>query len=375
MKKITVVGGGNAGCFTALYCALMGRDKDFEVELIYDPEIPQERVGQATVLEPPAILWAATGFNWYENKINATFKTGILYEGWGKVNDKVFHDFPADSVAMHYCPWEMQASILTSGQFRTTYKNLPELDDIDSDYIFDCSGKPDNYDNYEELINPINACILAEPNWRTAKNPWSRHVATPDGWCFVIPTRKKSPSFKYCVGYCYNSDITPQDEAEENFLNLFDVSVTKHVRFKNYVAKEPVIDNRIFLNGNRLFFLEPMESSSTQAYLEMARAVFDYYLQGKVSAVHVKEDIRRYIEKLQNFVLWHYQSGSKYDTPFWDYAKTLTFKDKEFTDFLDYSKISDCIPVTYGGSTKHKFYGQWPPYSFKKWNEGMTLNT
>ena len=198
---------------------------------------------------------SATGFNWYDNKINATFKSGILYEGWGKVNDKVFHDFPADSVAMHYCPWEMQASILTSGQFKTTYKNLPELGDIDSDYIFDCSGKPDNYDNYEELINPINACILAEPNWNTAKNPWSRHVATPDGWCFVIPTRKKSPSFKYCVGYCYNSDITSQDEAEENFLKMFDVSVTKHVKFKNYVAKEPVIDNRIFLNGNRLFFL------------------------------------------------------------------------------------------------------------------------
>ena len=48
---------------------------------------------------------------------------------------------------------------------------------------------------------------------------------------------------------------------------------------------------------------------------------------------------------------------------------------KNFTNFLEYSKISDCIPVTYGGSTKHKFYGQWPPYSFKKWNEGMTLNT
>ena len=145
---------------------------------------------------------------------------------------------------------------------------------------------------------------------------------------FCNSNKKKSPSFKYCVGYCYNSDITSQEEAEENFLNMFDVSVTKHVQFKNYVAKEPVIDNRIFLNGNRLFFLEPLESSSTQAYLEMARAVFDYYLQGRVSAVHVKEDIRRYIKKLQNFVLWHYQFGSKYDTPFWDYAKTLTFKDE-----------------------------------------------
>ena len=48
---------------------------------------------------------------------------------------------------------------------------------------------------------------------------------------------------------------------------------------------------------------------------------------------------------------------------------------KQFDEFLGYSKISDCIPVTYGGSTQHKFYGQWPPYSFKNWNEGMTLNT
>ena len=156
---------------------------------------------------------------------------------------------------------------------------------------------------------------------------------------------------------------------------MFDVSVTKHVQFKNYVAKEPVIDNRIFLNGNRLFFLEPLESSSTQTYIEMARAVFDYYLQGKVSAVHVKEDITKYIKQLQNFVLWHYQSGSKFDTPFWEYAKTLTFKDETFDKFLGYSEISDCIPITYGGTTQNKLYGQWPAYSFKNWNEGMALNT
>ena len=107
----------------------------------------------------------------------------------------------------------------------------------------------------------------------------------------------------------------------------------------------------------------------------MARAVFDYYLQGRVSAVHVKEDMTEYIKKLQNFVLWHYQFGSKYDTPFWEYAKTLTFKDETFDKFLGYSKISDCIPITYGGTTQNKLYGQWPAYSFKNWNEGMTLNT
>ena len=84
-----------------------------------------------------------------------------------------------------------------------------------------------------------------------------------------------------------------------------------------------------------------------------------------------------YIREVECFVLWHYICGSKYDTPFWRYAQTLTFEDEEFDFFLDYAKKTewnDVIPYGYGGTTKDECYGQWPPYSFKKWNEGMTIN-
>ena len=379
MKKIVVVGGGIAGCFTALYCGWYGRQSEYEVELIYNPEIPPEKVGQATILEPPALLWASTGFNWYHNKINATFKSGILYEGWGKVNKKHFHPFPANAMAMHYCPWEMQESVLSSGHFKVVEDDV-DPKDVDSDYVFDCRGKPDNYDGYEELINPTNACILGKPKWNTAKNPWSRHVATPDGWTFVIPTNKKSPSHDYCVGYCYNSDITPPDEAAENFTKQFDVEITKYIKYKNYVIKEPIINDRIVVNGNRLFFLEPLESSSMQVYIEMVRSVFEYLLPGRCDRNYVVTDIKKYIKQLQNFVLWHYQFGSKYDTAFWEYAKTLKFEDEQFDMFLNHAKTKnwyDVLPNTFGGCTKPDLYGQWPAYSFKNWYDGMNtkLNT
>ena len=110
--KVSVVGGGNAGVFTALYLAWHGKKSNLEIELIYNPEIPPERVGQAALLSPPRLLFEATGFNWYDNQIHATFKSGILYEGFGKVNDKVIHPFPACNMAMHYCPWEMQRYVL-----------------------------------------------------------------------------------------------------------------------------------------------------------------------------------------------------------------------------------------------------------------------
>ena len=82
-----------------------------------------------------------------------------------------------------------------------------------------------------------------------------------------------------------------------------------------------------------------------------------------------------HIKALYGIACPPYQSGSKFDTPFWEYAKTLTFKDEIFDKFLGYSEISNCIPITYGGTTQNKLYGQWPAYSFKNWNEGMTLNT
>ena len=66
-----------------------------------------------------------------------------------------------------------------------------------------------------------------------------------------------------------------------NMLKMFDVEITKHINYKNYVAKNAVVDNRIFKNGNRLFFLEPMESSASQAYISWVRMSFDYIFNDK----------------------------------------------------------------------------------------------
>ena len=373
MTKVSVDGGGNAGCITALY--LSWYKKELEVELIYNPDVPCERVGQASVLDPPKLLWAATGFNWYNNPIHATFKSGILYEGWGQYNEKLFHGFPAHSMAMHYCPWEMQKHVLNSGHFKVTEGDV-DPKDVDADYVFDCRGKPKDFSDYDDLINPTNAAILAKPNWDTTKAFWSRHVATPDGWTFIIPTHSESPSHDYCVGYCYNSNITSKEDAESNLSSMFDVEIKKHLKFKNYLAKNPIVDDRIFLNGNRLFFLEPLESSSVQAYVECARFFVDYIITKKESIEQAACSAKQYIRQLQNFVLWHYQFGSKYDTPFWDYATKLSFKDKTFDAMVEYclqTSKRDILPKSYGGMTSElSQYGQWPANSFKVWYEGMT---
>ena len=83
----------------------------------------------------------------------------------------------------------------------------------------------------------------------------------------------------------------------------------------------------------------------------------------------------------QNFLLWHYQVGSKYDTPFWKYATSLTVdydeKFKKFYEWTSKNSIYDTLPNLYGGLGGSALYGQWPAYSFKNWYEGINtkLNT
>ena len=120
MIKIAIIGAGNAGCFTALQLGDLAKDTGLELEIsiIYDPNTPAEKVGQATFPHQPHLLWNVLNeeFNWYKNQIDATIKTGILYEGWGHKKE-IFHPFPPKNVGMHFFPKKLQEIVLNPIEF------------------------------------------------------------------------------------------------------------------------------------------------------------------------------------------------------------------------------------------------------------------
>ena len=90
--KIGVVGGGNGGLTVALTLlnetfergkkgGFLNSAQDVEIEVYYDPNVPIEKVGQGSLINFVGLLSDVLGMNWYDNPIDATFKTGILYEG------------------------------------------------------------------------------------------------------------------------------------------------------------------------------------------------------------------------------------------------------------------------------------------------------
>ena len=377
--KITILGKGIAGCLTALHFGYHARlIKNISVELIYDPNIPPEKVGQATLLQPPQLLWSALGLNWYDNPIKATPKFGILYENWGKKNDKIFHPFSFHGVGLHYNPAKLRETILKSKYFKTQEKHIDNYNQIDSDFIFDCRGRHiTNWKDYKMLINPLNAVLLGEGKSKECDINWTRAVATPDGWTFVIPNTTKTTSY----GYLYNDKITPIKKAAANFKKLFNLAKqgiyldekVDNFKFKNYVAKEPIIDNRIILGGNRLFFLEPLESTAVESYLTWARFIWEWIINQRTTPDLLTSKLHTYVNQTQNFIMWHYMYGSKYKTPFWKNAKKLKIKDPIFDRILTEAKRSSMIELldTKKPGFNATLYGQWAMWNFKCWHDGM----
>ena len=398
--KIVIIGGGSAGVWTALHYGYHTRNNNgIEVELIHDPEIDSFPVGQGTILNAPELLYLACGTDWYHNEIRATPKLGILYENFSKKNKNIYHPFPFNLIAFQADPKYLQKYILNSGWFGVKEGNVTDLDTVDADVIFDCRGNTKTDDiEYESLYSPVNSVLLAVGPSPAKPQLWSRHVATPDGWTFVIPNTTETTSY----GYLYNKDITPLETAKTNFREMFpeaSESYSEHfdhkqevvnLPFESYIAKTPIrIDSngrKIILNGNRLAFIEPMESTAIGFYLDVARNTFDLIF-GEPDSLSQKtklskdifimnainDHFSKTIHEIRTFILWHYTRGSVYDTPFWRTAQaetTAIFEqpNEEFEQFVDLAKSLDYTDCRFYGNTDNdKQYGQWPIDEIKQW--------
>lgn len=375
IQKIAIVGAGNAACMTALEYHQQGRilnDLVDEIEIYHDPSVPIEKVGQGTQLDETKMIFDVLDLNWYDNPIDATFKTGILYEGWGKKQDKIFHPFYGHEIAMHYVPHKLSKCVLESGYFNVIEKNIsnPEKE-IDADYIIDCRGRHNrDKSNYNTLINPLNSVLLAHKEGRDPDLYYTRTVATPNGWTFIIPN---VDSVSY--GYLYNDTITSTQVAREDFMDRFRIyQDSLPLSFENYMAKDIFVGERTILNGNACGFVEPMEATSTSFFNSVAEYAWDYIF-GIISPDEANYYARKIMKEIETFILWHYQFGSKYDTPFWEYAKSLPFyPDERFRELIENPLSSHELEIK--GFEKDydedKYsYGQWRTASMRIWKDGM----
>ena len=93
VKRLVIAGGGTAGWIAASWFSRRWGNR-MEVVVIDKSKPERVGVGEATLLSFPKVM-KDMGYQVEEwiNEIDATFKAGILFPGWGKEDNVIWHPF------------------------------------------------------------------------------------------------------------------------------------------------------------------------------------------------------------------------------------------------------------------------------------------
>jgi hypothetical protein len=332
--KIGVIGTGTAG-ITTLSHLLAWLPETCTVTSISDPNSPILGIGESTTTSIPESLYYGTDLNFAVDKdlLDSTVKHGVKYVNW---RDSDFYTvIPPPHYAMHFDNFKLKEVCFK--KFKDKWGDKfsiinGTIDDINNqpdviscfidnkqyqfDYLIDCRGYPNEYDQYDLLETiPVNHCLVHTVQ-QPGEWPYTYHMATPDGWMFGIPLQTRQG-----WGYLYNDKITTREEALSNQAKMLNISAeelnTREFSFKNYKAKK-FIEGRLIKNGNRALFYEPLEALSGWFYDRVIRAFVDYAVIGNYTADQANLLLSDLAEDYELFICYMYQGGSKFKSKFWE---------------------------------------------------------
>jgi hypothetical protein len=349
--RIAVIGAGSAGIITvAQLCANV--PTGFSIVNIYDPNTSILGIGESTNSGFITVLEKACHFSFMEDmdEMDSTLKFGNKFMGWREHD--WFNPLLDGGIAIHINNFKLREFVhkrcrqYWSNKFSTVKGKVESLTDTGHgvdvivngivehfDYVVDTRGFPTEWEDYHTVTSlPINRAII-HTEYKPGDWQYTEHRATANGWMFGIPLKHRRT-----YGYLFNDTITPVEEAYADVARIFNIDQDNigrvegqiEYQFKSYYSTK-VLDGRIFKNGNRAIFFEPISASSIYFYV-YANYLFLDHLRGIANQQQVNEVFVDYAQQLESMICFFYHGGSTFDTPFWHMAK------ERCTDRLMHSK-------------------------------------
>ena len=355
LRRIAVVGRGTAGSLAAASVTNLLPDGGHELHHIYDSRIPVIGVGEGSWPSLVQQLQQLTKLSHetVQKRLNGTRKYGVAFEGWGRNNRDFTHYFTPQQVSYAYhLSADLMAEMLhestharhidakvlnitrVEGGARVEFEGLaPEHYDL----VFDARGFPRELhpDQHIDIsFIPTNTAVIRrcpsiieeERDGPVLQPTYTRAVARPHGWIFVIPLTAHTS-----YGYIFNRDVSNLAEVESDFdafLETDGVSEFEQravIQFPNFVHRQ-IFDGAVARIGNAAAFMEPLEATAIVSAQLQVGMVLQIRLNRSIE--NLERDAPMVNRFLINnmlcyglFVGWHYSCGSKYDSGFWRYAR------------------------------------------------------
>ena len=355
LRKVAVVGRGTAGSLAAASVSRLHPDDDHELHHIFDSRIPIIGVGEGSWPSLVQELHELTDLphEAVQQRLKGTRKYGVAFEGWGRRNRDFTHYFTPQQVSYAY---HLSADLLAdllheSTRARHIDAKVHRITRVDGgaqvefegraperyDLVFDARGFPRELDPDEHIdisfiptdtavIRRCPAIVEETQNGPVLQHTYTRAVARPHGWIFVIPLTVHTS-----YGYIFNRNVSSLEDVEADFDAFLDSDgVTEFeqravIPFPNFVHRR-IYDGAVARIGNAAAFMEPLEATAIVSAQLQIRMVL--LLRFNRPGEHLERDapvVNRFLVdtmlRYGLFVGWHYSAGSRYDSEFWRYAR------------------------------------------------------
>lgn len=353
LNRVAVVGRGTAGSLAAASLARFLPEGEHEIHHIYDSRIPTIGVGEGSWPSLVQEIKQLTNLPHEEiqQRLRGTRKYGVAFEGWGRRNRDFTHFFTPQQVSYAYhLSADLLADLLlentptqhidakvvgiTSGESEASveFEGRPSES---YDLVFDARGFPRSLDAEQHIdisFIPTNTAIIRRcptifhgQDRLVTQHTYTRAVARPHGWVFVIPLTAHTS-----YGYIFNRDVSNQEDVESDFDELLEAEAVPEfeqravLQFPNFVHRQ-LYDGVVARVGNAAAFMEPLEATAIVSAQLQIGMVLHMRLNRPIE--HLQSDAPTVNRFLINTVLryglfvgWHYACGSQYDSEFWDFA-------------------------------------------------------
>ena len=319
--RIAIIGKGTSAIITSLVLL----QKNHDITIFYDPSISPINVGESTTPHIQKLVYDTLGISVHDlvDMDIFSYKMGINFVNWGCGN-QFHHNFVGGTVGHHFETQKFNEFIhgyLKDNQIINyvpekvkkinALENKVEINDKEFDFVVNCSGWENN-DNYiSPFFHSVNSAQLFVDNLEYDVNH-TLHLATEDGWQFGLPFPQKN-IFK--CGYLYNSNLISHNEVKKKIKKKISNSFSWTPRY----SKELIVHPSIALNGNRLFFLEPLQALGLY-YTYYFAVLISHYLDDinfeTIDRINYEYNLEMWTYQLS--LAYHYQYGSTYKTKFWE---------------------------------------------------------
>ena len=200
-----------------------------------------------------------------------------------------------------------------------------------ADFFIDCSGfrgllieqaLKTGYDDWTHWL-PCDSAVTVP--CESAGEPWpfTRSTAQKAGWQWRIPLQHRIGN-----GHVYSSKFMSDEEAKQILLDNLDgkpLGEPRIIRFTTGKRKKFWNKNVLAL-GLSAGFMEPLESTSIHLVQAALSKLFTFFPTLSFDQVDIDEYNRQSSfewERIRDFLIVHYHTTKRDDSPFWDYCRTM----------------------------------------------------